>query len=179
MSLLWGDVYTRALIHPLPPALPHTPYLRKCCIAAIPMKSEETSVHLNIYQPGLLVGTTCVHVTFSPLLPSWYSLSVSIFLCSQHTDVTADKWLLPVPSLHDSGKRARRTAQAFFAPYWLSSFAFVRTGGMRVQCTCVPMYVLCLNVMKQVIKSISHGTSTIQACCFFKCKIRMGNSLCP
>lgn len=74
--------HTRSSTPCHPPSLTHTPYLRKCCIAAIPMKSEETSVHLNIYQPGLLEGTVCIHVTFSPLLPSWYSLWVSFYLLS-------------------------------------------------------------------------------------------------
>lgn len=169
--------HTRSSTPCHPPSLTHTPYLRKCCIAAIPMKSEETSVHLNIYQPGPLEGTVCIHVTFSPLLPSWYSLWVSFYLLSiQMSQQTSGSSQSPpcMTVARGQGEQLRH----LLLPIDFPVLPLLGLGAWGFSAH-VYLYVLCLNVMKQVMKSISHGTSTIQACCFSKCKIRMGNSLCP
>lgn len=61
---------------------------------------------------------------------------------SKITGVIADKWFVPVPFLHGSGKRSRGSAKASFVPCCSSCSAFAKIGSMRVQCTCVSMYVM-------------------------------------
>lgn len=143
-SVLWEDMYTRN--HPSrthPQAHKHTPQeLQKCCTTEIPMKSGGTSVHLTFCQAHFWTQ----HVYMWRFLPFYLhcllhrgSISPSYF--SQITGVIAEKWFVPVPFLYGSGKRGRRTAKAAFAACCLSCSAFTKIVTMRVQCTCVSIYV--------------------------------------
>lgn len=82
-------------------------------------------------------------MTLSPLLPSLSSppgIHLSFLLFTDHR-CHCREVVVPVPFLHGRGKRARRTAKAAFAPCCLPCSAFAKIVSMRVQCTCVSIYV--------------------------------------